>query len=60
MSKLAPFYLCSSKVAPPPENAYLFILFFTSFGLSFKRIELVGIDDDILLFKPYKAGKNEA
>ena len=51
-----PFSRCSSVVACPPEKAYLFIFFFTSFGLSDKKITPVPEDDIFEL--PWRDGTN--
>ena len=48
----APFWRCSSIVAPPPENAYLLILDFISLGLSLTKMELLGMLALILPLSP--------
>lgn len=57
-SKLAPFSLCSCKVAPPPENAKLLIFFLMLLGVSFKNIAELGSLALIFPDNPCKAGKN--
>ena len=57
-SVLPPFSLCSSVVFCPPENAYLFIFFFTVFASSDRKISPVP-DDDIFA-SPWSDGRNFA
>ena len=57
-SVLPPFFLCSSVVFCPPENAYLFIFFLTSFGLSDRKIS--PLPDDDIFVSPWRDGRNFA
>jgi len=56
--KSHPFSYNSSNVLGAPLKAYFFILFLIWAGVSVRKIDELGSLEDILVPKPYKAGKN--
>lgn len=54
----APSARCSSAVTLPPLKAYLFILFWICFGVSFMKMALLSTEADILEPGPCRASRN--